>query len=58
MKRFRKGHLQEAREKPFAIKTNKWTHLSVDMVPQSYSLTWKSAEKIIGLGWWLFVIVN
>ena len=34
MKRFRKVRLQEAREHTFAIKTNKWTHLSVDSGPR------------------------
>jgi len=28
--------LQEAREKPFAIKTNKWTHLSADSCTVKY----------------------
>ena len=36
MKRFRKVRLQEAREHTFAIKTNKWTHLSVDSGTAKY----------------------
>ena len=51
MKRFRKGYLQEAREKPFAInnKTNKWTHLSVDSGTVKYVIFyWADAQYETG----------